>query len=373
MASITKRGNKWQARVSYYTSDQKRHFKNKSGFATKKEAMKWATENESAINNGYSLINADTPFDEYFWNWFEQFKESNVSERTKATYRQAFNALHKHLLIPIGKINRKAYRYFLSTYGRNHAKSTVSKYNSLYHACVKKALYDGDIKRDFIENVDLVYDKTKSRKVDYLSVAEVKKLYSYINQTRDHYFTAKYMILTALLTGARLGEIQALTWDDINFNFKTITINKAWYEPTKSFKDTKNESSNRIIRVNKGLLEILLELKSNQHEQVFINQYKTVPTSAAVNKTLRESLAACNIDKEGFHFHSLRHTHVAYLLSESVDIYAIAKRLGHSDVTTTTRVYSYLIDEYKTRTDNFIEQSLNRFTARKGTAYELNI
>lgn len=88
---------------------------------------------------------------------------------------------------------------------------------------------------------------------------------------------------------------------------------------------------------------------------------------------MRECLAACNIDKKGFHFHSLRHTHVAYLLSENVNIYAIAKRLGHSDVTTTTRVYSYLVDEYKTRTDNFIEQPLNRFTARKGTAYELDI
>lgn len=93
---------------------------------------------------------------------------------------------------------------------------------------------------------------------------------------------------------------------------------------------------------------------------VFENQYGTIPTSAAVNKTLRECLSAVGISKRGFHFHSLRHTHVAYLLSEGIDIYAIAKRLGHSDITTTTRIYSYLIDEFKTRTGDLIANSLDK-------------
>lgn len=70
---------------------------------------------------------------------------------------------------------------------------------------------------------------------------------------------------------------------------------------------------------------------------VFINQYGTIPTSSAVNKTLRDCLSEISINKRGFHFHSLRHTHVAYLLSEGIDIYAIAKRLGHSDITTTNQ------------------------------------
>ena len=143
LASIKKRGNYWQARVDYYDNDHKRHFKNKSGFATKREAQIWATEKENELNVGNSITNSDTPFDEYFWHWFEQFKETNVSERTKLTYKQAYNALHNYLQDPIGNITRKRYREFLNIYGRQHAKSTVSKYNSLYHACVKEAIYDG--------------------------------------------------------------------------------------------------------------------------------------------------------------------------------------------------------------------------------------
>lgn len=360
MASITKRGEYWQAKVYYYDIDHARHSRSKSGFKTKKEATIWAIEKENELNHGNTIINSDTPFDEYFWNWFEQFKEVNVSDRTVLTYKQAYKALHTYLRDPIGKIDRKRYRKFLNEYGRNHAKSTVSKLNSLYHACVKEALYEGDVKRDFIENVDLVFDKSRTRSVDYLNINDIHKLHDYLIQTRNYHYTSKYMIFTALLTGARLGEVQALTWKDVNFRFKTIEINKAWYEKTKKFKSTKNESSKRFIRVNDELLNVLSDLKKNDKDMVFKNQFDTVPTSGAVNKALRDCLTKCGITKDGFHFHSLRHTHVAYLLSEGIDIYAIAKRLGHSDITTTTRVYSYLIDEFKTRTDNLISASLDK-------------
>lgn len=100
------------------------------------------------------------------------------------------------------------------------------------------------------------------------------------------------MILTAIYTGARLGEIQALQWSDIN-------------------------------------------------------------------RVLRKMLKELGIDKPSFHFHALRHTHVAFLLANEIDLYVISKRLGHSDITTTSRVYSYLIDEYKIRSDNQIEKLLD--------------
>lgn len=118
--------------------------------------------------------------------------------------------MYKYLHTPIEQIDRKEYRRFLNKYGRKHAKSTVSKYNSLYHACVKEVLYDGDIKRDFIENVDLVFNKDKTRSVEYLNIDDMQKLYGYLIQTRNRHFTGKYMILTVLLTGARLDEIQEL-------------------------------------------------------------------------------------------------------------------------------------------------------------------
>lgn len=158
------------------------------------------------------------------------------------------------------------------------------------------------------------------------------------------------------------GEIQGLQWKNINLHFKTITIDHSWNATTREFKPTKNESSKRILRVNEQLLATLKQLHTpltRPENQVFKNTLGNVPTSGAVNKVLRNALNDLDIDRQGFHFHSLRHTHVAYLLFKHVDLYVIAKRLGHSDITTTSRVYSYLIDEYKVRSDNQIEGILD--------------
>ncbi|OQR21100.1 site-specific integrase [Ligilactobacillus salivarius] len=358
MGTIIKRGKTYRATVSWY-EDGVRKFKSKSGFKTKREAQIYANELENLKARNFISQNSKTPFPEYFWSWFETYKESSVSERTKLTYKNTFNVLKKHLGgIPIEEMDRRLYRKFIAEFGKDHAKSTVSKFNSLYHACVKDAMYDGDMTKDFIAGTDIVYNRKKTRKIDYLNIEETKKLTNYLTDTLNHNFTAKYMILLAIATGARLGEMQALTWKDINFH--TIDINKSWNETTKKFQPTKNESSKRIIRVNQNTLDYLQDLKQNNHDMVFINQYNTIPTSSAVNKTLRMCLKELGIDKPSFHFHSLRHTHVAYLLSENIDLYIISKRLGHSDISTTSRVYSYLIDEYKNRADNKIENIVDK-------------
>ncbi|OXE60829.1 recombinase XerC [Limosilactobacillus reuteri] len=85
-----------------------------------------------------------------------------------------------------------------------------------------------------------------------------------------------------------------------------------------------------------------------------------MPTSNAVNKVLKKLLSQLKIHKEGFHFHSLRHSHVALLLADGVDIYAISKKLGHSEISTTTNTYAYLIDEYQNKTDEEIINALEK-------------
>ncbi|WP_309109346.1 tyrosine-type recombinase/integrase [Bombilactobacillus bombi] len=304
-------------------------------------------------------LSGKIPFPEYFLNWYETYKKPNISERTQRTYIHAHHVLKNYFSdYPINDITRQNYQKFLSDYGMHHSKATISKINSLIHACVKSALYDDAVKKDFIQNTNLVFDKDRTQKIEYLSMSDLTKLVTFLHQTLNPHFTAKYMILLAIFTGMRLGEIQGLKWDDINSNFKTITIKRSWHEGLKIFKDTKNESSKRVIRVNDDILNILSQL-DHSTEQVFINQYGTIPTSSAVNKTLKESLKDCGINRNGFHFHSLRHTHVAFLLYNNIDLYVISKRLGHKDMTTTIRVYSYLIDEYKTKTDQQIEKVLN--------------
>lgn len=161
------------------------------------------------------------------------------------------------------------------------------------------------------------------------------------------------------MTGMRIGEIMALTWDDIDYQRQTITVNKTWdYQNGGSFKSTKNNSSNRTVYVTQQLLDWLSELKENNSDMIFENARGQIPTSAAANNTLRALLKQVEINKPSFHFHSLRHTHVAYLLSKGIDIFVISKRLGHSDLSTTTDTHAYLIHEYQQTQINEIKKNL---------------
>lgn len=361
MASIKKRGNSWRVRVSYKDAQGDYKIASKEGFRTKKEAMIAANEMQKQSFDGTLSKDSNTPFPDYFNQWYQTFKEPMIRDRTKATYVQTSHVIQKYFKnVPIGKITRSSYQTFLSDFGKNHSKETVNKRNSHIHAAVKNALYDGVIRRDFVANTTPVFDKKRTRKISYLNIEELNRLVRHLKDGLNPNYTSRFMILTAVYTGMRLGEIQGLEWQDINFNFKMISIKRSWNDASKEFGPTKNESSIRTIRVNKELLDVLKVLpKGKPTDQVFINQFGTVPTSRAVNNKLTDLLKETKIKRAGFHFHSLRHTHVAYLLANNIDLYVISKRLGHSDIGTTSRQYSYLIDEYKARTDDQIENTLS--------------
>ncbi len=361
MASIKKRGSSWQVRYSYKDTEGKYRIKSKAGFRTKKEAEIFASEIKVDDSKGINLSPDGISLADYFEQWYETYKKPKLAYTTRQRYKITQHVLNDYFKgMPLIEVKRFAYQKFITDYGKTHAKETVQKVNSLVRACVQNALLDELITKDFTKGITLSYNVDKDKKVDYLNMAEIKSVVNYLLETRNHHFTSKYMILTAIMTGARLGEIMALTWKDINFDFKTINIAKAWnYSEGGGFKPVKTESSKRTIRVNDLLLNVLKDLKVNDSKMVFMDQYKTIPSSAAVNKTLKAVLSQLGIKRPGFHFHSLRHSHVAYLLANHVDLYVISKRLGHSDIGTTSRVYSYLIDEYKARFDDRIEKSLD--------------
>ncbi len=371
MASIKKDKNgKWQARVSYKDSNGK--FKIKSNrFSTKREAQLFSNQYEIKADKGGLNYKQSIKFTDYFYEWYQDYKVNKLAPATQNRYEITYKVLKKFFRkVTMGELNQRLYQRFINQYGSNHAKQTVKKVNNIVHACIKNAVYEDIISKDFVSHIELVYDKSRDRKIEYLSVNELKALTDNMLINLDPHFTSRYMILTAIYTGMRIGEIQGMQWQDINFAFKTVSVKRAWNEKLQVVKPTKNESSIRVVRVSDELLEALKQLKKfvnpqSKRDQVFINQYHTVPTSTACNKTLKKALSDLKIVKTGFHFHSLRHTHVAFLLASGIDLYVISKRLGHSDLSTTSKIYAYMIDEFKARSDQKIEKELNKLTVKK--------
>ena len=104
-----------------------------------------------------------------------------------------------------------------------------------------------------------------------------------------------------------------------------------------------------------ALIDILKTLKQTQQEYYLLHGYRDefnlvfrnnrfeVPSNSAVNKLLKSIERRLNFNTN-YTFHSLRHSHVSFLISQGIDIFYISKRIGHKDISVTQRVYSHLLD-----------------------------
>ena len=374
-----KRNGRWYQRVSYRdyndldkNGQPKRKFKSKQGFATKRQAKEWGEEFLTKAHQG-KLFNEDKKytFYDYFVEWMKTYKFPHISEITQNRYNVNAEYIKEYFgIAPIDKISRSSYQKFLNEYAEDHAPSSVSKLKTMVINCLNSAVADKIITTNFALGSNAKGNREKIRKVTYPSVAQIKELVAATKERLDPRYPARYMILTGIATGMRIGEVGGLTWDCVDFENKKIKIEKAYryqknepiYKDDPRFKPTKNESSKRIISVNDSFLDILKDLKNNDDEVVFMRPSKNrkVPGPEGVGRTLKGIInKQLDFDLPGFHFHSLRHCHVALLRYYGVDWYAISKRLGHSNLATTLKQYAYLADEDRIKNDQIIATKLD--------------
>lgn len=361
MATFNKRADGWQFRVSYYSPDGKRHFINKQGFKTKHEAQIAARVIESSKDKGLSIETSSEPLSTYFKEWYELYIRPGSKYNTQHHYLVTSNLLERSDIgsYPLNAITPAIYQTFINDYGENHAKWTIKKINAQIRAAIKKAVFDGKIHRDFTQSVKLVYDETKSRETVWLNAKQTQIVIDDLVESlkTSQRPISRYMVLADLLTGLRIGELMALTWEDIDLKHGNIDVNKSWDYVNDKNRTTKTKSSNRVIAINSLLIDQLKQLHEFQSvknnvrpkTQIFLNNNHQISSVAALNKQVRNVLKECEIDIPDFHFHSLRHTHASYLLFKGVSIFAISQRLGHSNVQITMSVYSHVISEMKNK------------------------
>jgi len=177
-------------------------------------------------------------------------------------------------------------------------------------------------------------------------------------------------VLLALLCGLRLGEVGELKISDVDFDDWTIDISRALkYSPSAGnfVADPKTESSERIISLPMGMMVVLEETKKYQEECQQLVPHLWQGEGWIVHgwdgrqlhhdtpsKWFRKFADAHGF--QGVRFHDLRHTHASILLGNNMDVVAVAGRMGHSDPSTTLRVYAHAL----ARRDRESAQTLDR-------------
>lgn len=349
MASYKKLKSGWQYRLSY-TVDGIHKQKSGSGYATKREAEYAVQELEQKLHQGVNID--DNPiFKDYMWEWYKTFRKGKYSKRNDKDIELAIHTATKFFKqTKIKSITRAKYQEFINWYGETHASASVKKVHTYTKACLQDAYNDKLIDRDPTYRV-ITRGKApnKDENLKFLNVKETEKLVAVVKDGLKPTTESRYMILLSLNTGLRFSEVLALTWADIDFNERTIRVNKSFdYTVTHQLQPTKTKSSIRTITVDRQTLNILREYQiANRKlhpEYLFIDGSLTPTISnTACNKMLKKCCEKAGV--KPITFHGLRHTHCSLLLYQGVNIKYISQRLGHSDVSTTYSIYSHVIDE----------------------------
>jgi len=169
--------------------------------------------------------------------------------------------------------------------------------------------------------------KFQERKLDMhiLSEEEGRRLIDAANKR------LRPIMVIALNTGMRRGEIFNLRWKDIDFDGNCISI-----------KESKSNTP-REVPMNFEVIEALREIKRTNKEFIFYN----ARTKKPITTVWKAFKSACDKAKiKDLRFHDLRHTAATHMIMSGIDIVTVAEILGHSDIKMTMR-YAHPTPENK--------------------------
>lgn len=286
--------------------------------------------------------------------WFCEWLELDVKPSTKEmTYRKYRMQGKNHLLPALGGYEleeltaMRLQQFSKSLSERGLAASTVNGILVVLRLSLKKAVALGMTKRQYSDAI--VRPKVRGKKVVCFDKTEQKKIEKYI---LAHKTPSLFGVLLALYTGLRIGELLALTWEDIDFRKGRLTVSRACHDGWKNghyvkvFDTPKTQSSERVIPLPKQIAGCLKEIRRRSKSPFVVagrSEYGAQVRS--YQRTFSGLLNKLGIAHKGFH--ALRHTFATRALEVGMDIKTLSEVLGHKNPMVTLNRYAHSLMEYK--------------------------
>lgn len=323
----------------------KRMQKKKRGFRTQKEAKDWHTQTmakhaKKAITNGIQLT-----FKMFLDNYYIPNYEKTASARTFRTFSSNLKRLVYFFdmkmvdikPIHVGYWQTELLKEKLSNaYVRALHRTLVSILNA---ALTLEIISDNPAKQ--VGNI-----AKKRQEIDFWTVEEFQTFISSfdLNKYKERlYYTAFTLFF---MTGLRKSELQALTWQDIDFSDNSLMVNKSLYYKSKNdwiINPTKTKTGIRKIYLDKTTVKILSDWEKWQkiEDNDFVFSQKGSPmSSTSFQYMLKKHCELVNV--KPIRIHALRHSHASLLLALGMNDLELQNRLGHTNISTTLGTYSHL-------------------------------
>lgn len=316
---------------------------------------------------------------------FSQYIDSFIREKsvsfapgTMENYHFALNrastVLGNMKMVDIDTYTIKSYIADLQANGKNEkngkalAHKTVLKHYIVLHAFFENAVEDEIIpfspmqnmkrpkpRKDELAKQAIVYDETQVRYIMECLNKEPLKW--------------KALIMFAIDSGCRRGEIVGLRWEEIDFTTGRCNIcRNAQYTAGKgTYISTTKSRKNRVIYLNRPVLEVLSEWKRQQAIQYlklgipqsgfcFTQENGLMLNPQAPTAYLERFGKRYNLP--GIHPHALRHTMATLSIANGADIVSVSEKLGHAEPSITLNVYSHANEEAQRRANEVLANAL---------------
>lgn len=360
---------KWEARCTI-NGKRRSFYGNRQSDVLK--AMRTA---QSAADNGTFVEPSKMTIEQWMNTWLEEYVEGTVKPLTYAAYKTSVNT---HIIPALGKIkasslNTTQVQVFYNDLKRKKQLSakTIKNVHGILHKALKLASKLNYIAKNPVD--DCTIPRVEPTQINPLTEEEIAM---FIEEARGD--ECEDMLILALFTGMRRGEVCGLSWDSVNFNRNTITVKQQLCisrdDYTYYIATTKSDRI-RTLTAPPFIMDMLSRIRKEQALQklttgfLWEDEYNLVFTTEAGRHIAPVTLykhfksIAKKIGRPDARLHDLRHTYAVTALQEGDDSKTVQQNLGHATASFTLNVYGHVSERMKQESANRMQRYFEKVKA----------
>jgi integrase len=331
------------------------------GFASEKEAKEARDKTRVIVSKGTYIAPSKITVGEYLNTWIEIHSHS-LKPSTAQSYR---GNISRNLIPFIGKIHlsqlrpthiQKLYVDLVSK-GNERGVPLSARSVEFAGAVLSKALkYAIDVEGILSSNPANRVSRPKGtpKRLEPFTVDEAKR---FLEGVREHRLFPLYRL--AFFSGARLGELLALQWTDLDYRELKLVISKNRIRLVGGDIEqgsTKGGEGRRVVVLDAETVEILRSLQKSQFVErlragslwvesghIFTDELGKPISSGSPTKVFQRYRKALNLREQ--RLHDCRHFHATQLLRSGLPLHVVAHRLGHRDAMVTATIYAHVTSD----------------------------